>query len=102
MLHDPLIEVLTSQVGVSAGRYDLKDAVVDGEQRDIEGAASEIIHQDFLLSLLVKSICNGCRSWLIGNTEHIETCNGAGILGVLPLHCLDRGRRVPPAACSAW
>ena len=23
-------------------------------------------------------------------------------LGVLPLLCLDRGRRVPPAACSAW
>mmetsp|Transcript_33187 Transcript_33187/g.71539 ORF Transcript_33187/g.71539 Transcript_33187/m.71539 type:complete len:92 (+) Transcript_33187:1272-1547(+) len=53
VLHHPLVEVLTSQVGVAIGGHHLKDAVVDGQQGHIEGATTEIINQDVLLGLLV-------------------------------------------------
>jgi hypothetical protein len=36
----PVVKVLTPKVGVTGGGLDLKDALLNGQEGDIEGAAS--------------------------------------------------------------
>lgn len=59
VFHDALVKVFSSEVGVSVGGHDFKHAVVNGEQRDIEGAATEIEDEDVLLAVLfVQTVSN--------------------------------------------
>ena len=54
---DPLVEVLTSQVGVAIGGHHLKDAVVDGQQGHIEGASDvPVIQKDRRLREIYEEI----------------------------------------------
>ena len=60
VLHDPLVKVLSSEMGVSVGSHHLKHSVVDGEERDVKGTSTEIKNEDILLSLfLVKTVGDG-------------------------------------------
>ena len=67
VFHDTLIKVLSAQMCVSVGGKDLKDAVGDGEQRNIESSAAKIKYEDFLFSaaLVVQAVCDSCSSGLI-------------------------------------
>merc|ERR1719422_2526138 len=85
MLHDTLIEILSSQMRVSVGRHHLEDAIVDRQQRDIEGATTEVVHQNILLSLLVKTVSNGCSRRFIDDTQNVEPRNNTSVFGGLPL-----------------
>ena len=80
VLHDALIEVLSAQVSVSVGGEDLKDAVGDGKEGDIESSAAEIEDEDVLLSaaLVVQAVCDsgGCGfvddPVTIQSIEHVD------------------------------
>ena len=67
VFHDTLIKVLSAQMCVSVGGKDLKDAVGDGEQRNIESSAAKIKYKDVLFSaaLVVQAVCDSCSSGLI-------------------------------------
>ena len=48
-------------MGISVGCDNLKYAIVDGEQGDVEGTTTEVKHKDVLLPFfLVQTIGNGC------------------------------------------
>jgi hypothetical protein len=77
-------------VGVAGGREDLEDAVVDGQERDIEGTTAEVVDNDALLAaLLVEAVrdSGGCR--LVDDTEDVETSDDTGILGRLTLSVVE-------------
>ena len=60
VFHHALVKVLTSKMGVAVGRDNLENAIVDCENGDIEGTASQIKHKDVLLTLfLVQTVSNG-------------------------------------------
>lgn len=46
VLEEVLIKVLSSQEGVPIGRLHLKHALLDLQDRDIEGAAAQIVHSN--------------------------------------------------------
>mmetsp|Transcript_90821 Transcript_90821/g.207895 ORF Transcript_90821/g.207895 Transcript_90821/m.207895 type:complete len:265 (-) Transcript_90821:30-824(-) len=81
MLHDTLIKILTSQMGVTIGSDYLEHTVVDSQQGHIEGTATQVVHQDVLLRLLVQAVRNGSRGGLVDNTKHVQACDGPSILG---------------------
>mmetsp|Transcript_28988 Transcript_28988/g.81655 ORF Transcript_28988/g.81655 Transcript_28988/m.81655 type:complete len:550 (-) Transcript_28988:41-1690(-) len=94
VLHDALVEVLASQVGVTVGGQHLKDTLINGQDGDIEGTTTKVKHQDLLLTtvLLVQTVCNSSGSGLVDDTFNRQASNGACILGGLALGIIEVGR----------
>merc|ERR1712172_465161 len=90
----PVVEVLNSQMGVTSGGLDLKDALLNGQDGHIEGAASEIEDENVALSgsfLLVQTVGDGGSGGLVDDTENIETSDDTRVLGGLPLGVIEVG-----------
>ncbi len=81
MIDDALVPVVAAQVGVAVGRLHLDDAVADVQQRDVEGAATEVEDQDGLVVLLVEAVRQGGGGRLIDDPQHLEARDLPGLLG---------------------
>lgn len=88
-----VVEVLTTQVGVTGSRLDLEDTLLNGKERDIESTTTKIEDQDVALTLdlLVKTVGNGGSGRLVDDSENIETGDETGILGSLTLRVVEVG-----------
>lgn len=78
MLHNTLIEVLTTKMSVSVSGHDLKHTIVNGKKGYIESTSTQIEHKDVLLSisLVVKTVGDSGCGWLVDDTEDIKSGNG--------------------------
>merc|ERR1719231_1182873 len=93
VLHDTLVEILASEVGVSIGGKHLEDAIVNREESDIEGSASQIEDKDVGLSAgFVHSIGNGSSCRLVDDALDLKASNLTGILGGLTLGVIEVSR----------
>jgi hypothetical protein len=86
------IEILTTQMGVTVGRLDLEDTVLDLKDRDIEGTTTKIVNSDDAVGLLLKTVGKGSSGRLVDNTENVETGDLTGVLGALSLRIVEVGR----------
>jgi hypothetical protein len=92
IVNHAVIEILSSQVGVSSGGLDLKDSLLNGQKTDIEGSSSKIEDEHILLlSLLVKTVGDSSGGRLIDDTKDVQSRNGSGILGGLTLRVVEVG-----------
>jgi hypothetical protein len=75
MLHDSLVKVLTSEVGVSVGGDDFEDSIGDGQEGDVEGSSSEIEDENVLFSgrLVVQAVSDGSSRRLVDYSDDVET-----------------------------
>ncbi|KAK3023284.1 hypothetical protein RJ639_044255, partial [Escallonia herrerae] len=93
MVHHSVIKILTSKMGISSCRFNLKNTLFNGKQGDIKSAATKIKDEHIFLtnarSLLVKTVGNCSGSWLIDNTHDIQSGNYTGILGSLALGIIE-------------
>mmetsp|Transcript_12209 Transcript_12209/g.25796 ORF Transcript_12209/g.25796 Transcript_12209/m.25796 type:complete len:150 (+) Transcript_12209:1381-1830(+) len=91
MVDKPVCEVLAAEVCVARRGLDLEDAVLDLQQGHIERAATHVIDENGLGSLLlgVKAIGKGRSGRLIDNAEHIEAADDSCILSGLPLRVVE-------------
>lgn len=69
-----VIEILTTEVGITSSSQDPKDTVIDREKRNVECATSEVIDDDpgFGLGLLVKAVGNSSGDGFIDDTEDLQ------------------------------
>jgi len=104
-----LVEILTTQVGITGSSVNLKDTLLDRKQRDIESTTTEICKMldcaSFskdkssptvddnlpLLRSLVKTVGKSGRSGLVDNTHNVETRDSSGILGSGTLSVVEVG-----------
>jgi hypothetical protein len=95
VVDDSLIEILTTEMGVTSGSQDLEDTVINGEKRDIKGTTTEIVDDDLSLTVgLVKTVGDSGGGGLVNDSENVETGNDTGILGGLSLVVLRRVSRL--------
>ena len=90
---DGLIPVIAAEVGVAARRLHLEDAVAEFEHRHVEGAATEVEHEDRLIfGLLVEAVGERRRSGLVDDAQHLEPCDRASFLCGGALCVVEVGR----------
>ena len=78
MLQEGVVEVLTSQVGVTSSGLYGKDTSGNVEERNIECSSTQIEDQYVLLGgrLGVETVGNGGSSGLVDDSENLETSDG--------------------------
>merc|ERR1719333_1541596 len=97
LLHEvvdhPVVKVLSTKVSVASSSLDLKDAIVDGEQRHIKGATTKVEDEHVALAsgLLVETVCDSGGGGLVDDTHHVKPGNGASVLGSLTLGVVEVG-----------
>ena len=86
---DPLIDVVPPEVGVAVRRLHLDDALTDLQDRDVEGAAAEVVHGDRAVPLLVQAVRERRRGRLIDQPLDGEAGDLAGVAGRLTLGVVE-------------
>ena len=93
VLHHAVIEVLTAQVRITRSGLHLENAVLNRQQRHIEGTATQIENQNVLLTaLLVQTVSDSGRSGLVDDTHHVQSSNHSSVLRSLTLGVVEVGR----------
>jgi len=93
-LDKAIVEVLTTQVGVTIGSLDLEDTVIDGQEGNVESSTTQVENQNVALtsSLFVKAISNSGGSWLVNDSLNIQTGNGTSVFSCLSLGIIKVSR----------
>src|SRR3569833_456087 len=86
------VEVLAAQEGVAVGGLHLEHAVADLQDRDVEGAAAEVIDGDLAAFVLFQAVGQGGRGRLVDDAQHFQAGDLAGVLGGLALGVVEVGR----------
>ena len=89
MIGDTLIEIFTTEMGITSSGEHLKDTVIDSKDGHIKGTTTEIEDNDVLLVLFVEAISDGSGGRLVDDTEDLETSDSASILGSLSLGIVE-------------
>ena len=86
------VKVLTTKVGVTVGRLNLENTLLDLQNGDIEGTTTKIIDGDNTVSLLLQTVGKSGSSGLVDDTKDVETSNLTSVLGGLTLGVVEVGR----------
>ena len=88
VVDDALVPVVTTEVVVTVGGLHLDDAVADLQQRDVEGAATEVEDEDGLV-VLVQAVGQGGGGRLVDDAQDVQARDLAGLLGRLALGVVE-------------
>lgn len=86
------VKVFATEVGITVGRLDLEDTVLNLENGDIESTTSKIVDGNDAVSRLVKTVGKGSSGGLVDDTEDVEASNLTSVLGSLTLGVVEVGR----------
>jgi hypothetical protein len=95
-----LVDVVAAEVRVAVGGDDLDDVVADLEDRDVEGAAAEVVDRDDLVLLLVEAVGERRGRGLVDDALDLEAGDAAGVLGGLALASLKYAGTVMTASVT--
>src|SRR6267154_6360810 len=86
-----VVEVFTTQVGVTGGGLDLEDTLLDCQERDIEGSFTEIKNEHVALAdhLLFETVHDSSSCGLVDNTKDVHAREGTSGLGSLSLRVIE-------------
>ena len=72
-----MVEIFTCKMGISTGCFDLKDALLDGENRNIKGTTTQVKNEHIPLTtnFFVQSISDSCSGGFFDYAKNIETSN---------------------------
>jgi hypothetical protein len=73
--------------------FNFKDTFFNSKKRNIESTSTKIKYENVLFCglLSIETISNCSSSWLINNSENIDSSNSTGILGSLSLCITEIG-----------
>merc|ERR1719219_1605480 len=95
MVDHTVIEIFTSQVGISGSRFDFENSILDSQNGDIEGTTTQVENKYIRFGactfFLVQTISDGSSSRFVDDSEDIEARNDTSILGSLSLRIIEIG-----------
>ena len=80
-----LVEVVAAEVGVAVGAEHFEAILGNGQDRDVKGAAAQVVHGYLLVFLLLEAIGQGGRGGLVDDAQHFEAGDPSGVLSRLAL-----------------
>ena len=91
VIDELVIEILTTEMGVTVGGLNLEDTFIKREKGDIESTTTEIENEDVFntFGLSIKTVGNGSSGWLIDDSKDIESRDRSSILGGLSLSIVE-------------
>ena len=92
LLDQQAVDVIAAETGVAVGREHLEDAVLDPEDRDVEGSAAKVVDSDQAGVMLVETVGERRGGRLVDDAEHLEAGNPAGVAGRRTLGVVEVGR----------
>ena len=92
IVDEPHVEVFAAQERVAVRGLHLEHAVADLEDRNVEGAAAEVVDRDGAGLRLVETVGERGRGRLVDDAQHFEAGDLAGVLGGLALRVVEIGR----------
>mmetsp|Transcript_21951 Transcript_21951/g.86050 ORF Transcript_21951/g.86050 Transcript_21951/m.86050 type:complete len:536 (+) Transcript_21951:2893-4500(+) len=85
------VEVVATQGGITAGRHHLEHAPRQAQQRDVEGAAAQVVDGVEAFAGVVQAVGNGRRRGLVDEAKHLQAGQFRRILGGLALRVVEIG-----------
>ena len=89
VLAQTLVEVVAAQVVVAGSCQNLDNALAYLDDGNVERAASQVVHHDFLRRAVIKPVSERRRSRLVDDTQDIKACNATGIFRGLTLGVVE-------------
>ena len=74
------VEVVAAEMRVAVGRQDLEDPVLDAQDRDVEGAAAEVVDGDHALAEPLQPVGERRGGRLVDDADHVEAGDAPGVL----------------------
>ena len=91
-----LVEIVAAQMRIAAGADHLENLVplfvVQFQDRDVEGAAAQVEHNDLFASPLVQPVGHRRGRRLVDDPRDLQTGDLSGVLRGLPLSIVEIGR----------
>ena len=87
-----LVEVVAAELGIAVAGQDLDDAVLDLGQRDVEGAAAQVVDQQPLHLGGVRVVGQDGGGRLVDDPDDLQAGQLARLAGRLPLAVVEEGR----------
>jgi hypothetical protein len=98
VVDDALVEILAAEEGVAVGRQNLELLLAvdvgDLDDRDVEGAATQVVDGDLAVARggLVQAEGQRGGGWFVDDALDVEAGDAAGVLGGLALGIVEVGR----------
>jgi hypothetical protein len=87
-----MVEVVAAQRRVAAGRQHLEDALRELQDRDVEGAAAEVVDGVNTFGGVVQPVGERRRGRLVQQPQHVQAGQPRRVAGRLPLRVVEVGR----------
>src|SRR5690606_7551238 len=79
-----MIEIISTQIAVAGGGEYFKNVAAKFEERDVEGAAAEVVNCDALAAIVTVTIGKRCGRWLVHQAQNLQSSQLTGPLGGAP------------------
>ena len=85
------VVVITAQGGIPTGGHDFKHALAEAQDRDVKGAATQVVNSKHTLAGIVQAVGNGSSGGLVDEAKHVEAGQLRCVFGGLTLGVVEIG-----------
>ena len=87
-----VVEIVAAERGIAARREHFEYALGELQDRQVEGAAAEVVHRVQAFGAVVEAVGNRGRGRFVQQAQHIQAGQTRGVLGRLALRIVEVGR----------
>lgn len=94
VVDNAVVEIFTTEMGVTGGRLNFENTLLNSQDRNIEGTTTKVIDKDLtllLVILLIKTIGKRGGGGFVDNAEDVQASDGSSVLSSGTLGVIEVG-----------